>query len=270
MRYEPLELPKEPWVLRLALAHHVSAEGEIRVNDSVSARRPPAGKEFKLWQQLVDQDPELIAFPEPLVINYFQKRLQPLIDSFHSLSGKVSGLVLSAPEAADLACFGVNVGLLADIEIWGVKEKVVEVDFWVEAPKDEGHSTVRLLYRLVTDAENFPRRVFRQTLVPTELNSEGRALKEVADSDNWISLRGRLGGLSGKINDFLATLPDAPLLSPPTTAVMEVYEPDGKTTGPAPIFVPTVKVKPQPATPPAKVMTPKRRIRKPDRPASKV
>jgi hypothetical protein len=146
----------------------------------------------------------------------------------------------------------------------------VEVDFWVEAPKDEGHSTVRLLYRLVSDAENFPRRVFRQTLVPTELNSEGRALKEVADSDDWIALRGRLGGLSSKINDFLATLPDAPLLSPPTTAKMEVYEPDGKMTLVPPIFVPPVEVKPRPATSQAKVVTPKRRARKPSRPSTNV
>jgi len=270
MRYEPLPLPKEPWVIRLALAHHVSAEGEIRVNDSVGARRPPTGKEFRLWQQLVDEEPELITFPEPLIVNYFRKRLQPLIDSFHSLSGKVSGLVLSAPEADALVCFGVNVGLLVDLEIWGVKEKVVEVDFWVEAPKDEGHRTVRLLYRLVTDAENFPRRVFRQTLVPTELNSEGRALKEVADSDDWISLRGRLGGLSGKINDFLATLPDAPLLSPPSTPTIEVYEPEGKMTLVPPIFILPVEAKTQPAPTPAKVITPKRRIRKANRPAAKV
>ena len=270
MRYEPLPLPKEPWVIRLALAHHVSAEGDIRVNDSVGARRPPTGKEFRLWQQLVDEEPELIAFPEPLVVNYFQKRLQPLIANFHLLGGKVSGLVLSAPEADALAGFGVNVGLLLDLEIWGVKEKVVEVDFWVEAPKDEGHSTVRLLYRLVTDAENFPRRVFRQTLVPTELNSEGRALKEVADSDDWIALRGRLGGLSTKINDFLATLPDAPLLSPPSTAVMAVYEPDGKMTLVPPIFIPPVEVKPQLIPSPAKVVTPKRRTRKSNRPAAKI
>ena len=147
-------------------------------------------------------------FPDPVVVEYVSARLLPIVTAFHGLAAKMCGRLLSAPEAASAAPEGINVGLMVDLEIWGVRDRPTEVEFWAETP-DSGQDTVRLLVRLQADAPNFVRRAFSELAMPTELASDGRVIRQATDSPAWADLRTLADSFGHNITEFLTTLPES-------------------------------------------------------------
>jgi hypothetical protein len=207
MRYEEIELPQEPWIIRLALAHRLTADGESFVNDEINGRRP-AGTSLPIWAHQGGNEPTSVRFPDPVVVEYVSARLLPIVTAFHGLAAKMCGRLLSAPEAASAAPEGINVGLMVDLEIWAGRERPTEVEFWAETP-DSGPETVRLLIRLQADAPNFVRRAFSELAMPTELTSDGRVVRQATDSPAWADLRTLADSFEHGIVEFLTTLPES-------------------------------------------------------------
>jgi hypothetical protein len=208
MRYEDLELPQEPWSVRLSLGHLLTPEGESVINDRIAGRRP-AGVDLPMWKHEAETSATTIRFPDHLIAEYANLRLVPLTEPFHSLASKITGAVLSHPSAPIAAPEGVSVGLVVDLEIWAARQRPTEVDFWVELPADHSAKTVRLLCRYQADGSGFARRAFSELIYPTELDSDGSMVHQSLDDPAWSALREVAERFRRDIIDFLISLPES-------------------------------------------------------------
>jgi len=208
MRYEELELPQDPWSVRVAFAHGLTPEGETLINDVISGRRP-AGTALPIWRHDSNTPALTVRFPDQLIAEYANLRLVPLAATFHSLAAKIAGAVLSHPSASIAAPEGVSVGLVTDLEVWAARQRPVEIDFWVELPADHGSKTVRLLCRYQANGSAFARRAFSELVFPTELLADGSGVHQSLDDPAWSALRAVAEGFRHEITDFLVSLPES-------------------------------------------------------------
>ena len=208
MRYEDLELPQEPWSVRLSLGHLLSPQGESVINDRIAGRRP-AGVDLPMWKHEANSPATTIRFPNQLIAEYANLRLVPLTDLFHSLASKITGAVLSHPSAPIAGPEGVSVGLVADLEVWAARQRPTEVDFWVALSVSERAQTVRLLCRYQADGSGFARRAFSELIYPTELDSDGSMVHQSLDDPAWSALREVAERFRADITAFLISLPES-------------------------------------------------------------
>jgi hypothetical protein len=208
MRYEELELPQEPWSVRLSLGHLLTPQGESAIKDRITGRRP-AGVDLPMWKHESSEPATTIRFPDHLIAEYANLRLVPLTSAFHSLASKITGAVLSHPSAPIAAPEGVSVGLVADLEVWAARQRPTEVDFWVELPSDHGSANVRLLCRYQADGNGFTRRVFSELIYPTELALDGSMVRQSLDEPSWSALREVAERFRHEIIEFLVSLPES-------------------------------------------------------------
>ncbi len=206
MHYDDINLPQEAWVVRLTLGHHVSADGELIVDDEITGRRR-AGTPMPIWKHCHGEAPTTIRFPEPIVFDYALERMVPLANDFHALASRICGRVISNNAAAIGAPNGVDMGLMADIEICGATERPTGVDLWAETHSDQ-EGTVKLLCRYMADEYSFLRRAFDEQIAPAELTSDGRNIREVVDEPAWRDLRDVVASFRHDVVGFLSTLPE--------------------------------------------------------------
>ena len=208
MRYDDdLELPDKPWSLRISAGHNLSADGEVSYADTVSARRP-VGIEMPVWRQEPGKAPVETPFPDQMIPDYVHARLLPIIADFHALAARLCGSVLAAVENA--APDGLNVGMVADIEVWSGRQRPLDVDFWVELPSmQRGFPTLRLLCRHTAGADTFSRGVFVEATRLTEMDDNGAALDNPADDITWADARDVALKFRSEIYELLRELPES-------------------------------------------------------------
>jgi len=169
MRYEDIELPLSPWIIRLCLEHDLTPDGETHRHDKIDGRRQAAERALPIWSHQ-NGNATNVRFPDPIVVDYVSARLLPIVEHFHTLTTRICGRLLSAPAAREVALEGIKVRLLADLEIWEVRERPTQIEFSVEAPA-LAEGAIRLLCQLTADAPNFTRRAFGTPSLPTELTA---------------------------------------------------------------------------------------------------